>query len=195
MQRTEIVDNAVEKLGVTCLKPAQWRQLGVDMAEGDGSPRSIALVLGSERIRLHDIVGRVTKLNPDNKLDRLLDGDLSTENCSPLNGVTAETIEAELIYARYLERQTKDAASLRQDEKVTLHPSLWPCHDSVWARALKIEVREKLDCTRPPTLGAASRIVGMTPAALVSLRLATLRAHSEARESTVTCNIGPEILH
>ena len=43
------------------------------------------------------------------------------------------------------------------------------------------EVREKLDMRRPRTLGAAGRIVGVTPAAMVSLRLAALRARKAPR--------------
>ena len=96
-------------------------------------------------------------------------------------GLTAETVEAECTYSRYLARQAKDAYSLRQDEAVELHPSLWPCSTAPWAAALKHEVREKLDMRRPRTLGAAGRIVGVTPAAMVSLRLAALRARKAPR--------------
>ena len=124
-------------------------RLGVKVAEGDGSPRSVASVLGSERgMSLAEMVatcgsevsvsmpsgdgyssddGRTANGGEDPNLVALLDGDPLAEPGRPLAGLTAETVEAEVTYGRYLARQAKDAASLRKDEEVALHPSLWPC--------------------------------------------------------------------
>jgi tRNA U34 5-carboxymethylaminomethyl modifying enzyme MnmG/GidA len=51
------------------------------------------------------------------------------------------------------------------------------------ARALKLEIREKLDAAQPGTLAAAGRLQGVTPAALVMLRL---RAKLESAESAAS---------
>ena len=87
-----------------------------------------------------------------------------------------ETVEAECTYGRYLGKQAKEAAALRRVDAVALPPHLWPCAAAPWAVALKHEVREKLHEMQPASLGAARRIRGVTPAALVALRLQALRS-------------------
>ncbi len=77
----------------------------------------------------------------------------------------AEQMEIESRYAGYLERQTADIAALRRDEALRLPPDL----DYGRVGGLSNEVREKLDRARPASLGAASRIPGVTPAAVTAL--------------------------
>ena len=83
----------------------------------------------------------------------------------------------ECKYKKYIEAQAEEIRALQADSAVPLPPTLWPCIDADWARGLKLEVREKLDSGRPATLGDASRLEGVTPAALVAVRL---RARTEA---------------
>ncbi len=82
-----------------------------------------------------------------------------------LRADVAEQIEIEARYAGYLERQEADIRAFRRDETLALAPDL----DYRAITSLSNEVREKLDTTRPATLGAAARIPGMTPAAIVTL--------------------------
>jgi len=82
----------------------------------------------------------------------------------------AEQIEIEAKYAVYLDRQEADIASLRKDDAVALPHDL----DYRLVDGLSNEIREKLLAVRPATLGQASRIEGMTPAAL-TLILAALK--------------------
>jgi tRNA uridine 5-carboxymethylaminomethyl modification enzyme len=77
----------------------------------------------------------------------------------------AEQIEIDALYAKYLERQEADIKAYRRDEALGLPADL--DYDSVGS--LSTEVREKLAAARPATLGAASRISGVTPAALLAL--------------------------
>ncbi|MGB8275573.1 MAG: tRNA uridine-5-carboxymethylaminomethyl(34) synthesis enzyme MnmG [Alphaproteobacteria bacterium] len=77
----------------------------------------------------------------------------------------AEQVEIDGRYAAYLARQEADIAAFRQDEALRLTPGL----DYGGVGGLSAELREKLETARPETLGAASRIPGMTPAALVLL--------------------------
>ena len=73
-----------------------------------------------------------------------------------------EALEAEALYAGYLQRQDADAAALRKEEKLQLPFGL----NYGDMPSLSAELRSKLERVRPATLGQASRIDGMTPAAL-----------------------------
>ena len=73
-----------------------------------------------------------------------------------------EALEAEALYAGYIERQDADIAALRKEDQLALPSSL----DYASMPSLSAELRQKLMKVRPATLGQASRIDGMTPAAL-----------------------------
>ena len=77
----------------------------------------------------------------------------------------AEQLEIDARYAGYLERQQRDIASFRRDESLLLPSEL----DYGTVGSLSREIRDKLATARPATLGAAARISGVTPAALVAL--------------------------
>jgi tRNA uridine 5-carboxymethylaminomethyl modification enzyme len=70
-------------------------------------------------------------------------------------------------YAPYLERQAAEVAQLRSNDKVRLGADL----DFQAIPGLSNEMVEKLQAVRPETLGAASRIRGITPAALSAILL------------------------
>ncbi len=74
-------------------------------------------------------------------------------------------METEARYAGYLARQEADIRAFRRDEALALPVEL----DFGRIGGLTTELREKLAAARPATLGAASRIPGMTPAALTAL--------------------------
>jgi tRNA uridine 5-carboxymethylaminomethyl modification enzyme len=74
-------------------------------------------------------------------------------------------------YAPYLERQEAEVAQLRANDAVRLAPDL---HYGA-IPGLSNEMVERLSASRPPTLGAASRIRGITPAALSAILLHTRR--------------------
>jgi len=77
----------------------------------------------------------------------------------------AEQLEIDARYSGYLDRQARDIAAFRRDEALTLPDAL----DYGAVGGLSAEVQGKLAAARPATLGAASRISGVTPAALVAL--------------------------
>ncbi len=76
-----------------------------------------------------------------------------------------EALEADALYAGYMDRQTTEIASLRREEESLLPADL----DYFIVPSLSIELRQKLNKTRPLTLAQASRIEGMTPAGLACL--------------------------
>ena len=64
-----------------------------------------------------------------------------------------------------MDRQDSDIHSFRKDEGLLLAPDL----DYKKIGSLSNEIRQKLESARPTTLGAASRIPGITPASLVAI--------------------------
>ena len=88
-----------------------------------------------------------------------------------------ETVETDARYAVYLDRQASDVAALKRDEGVALPADL----DYLALPGLSMELRQKLAAVRPATLGQASRLEGMTPAALT---LVLSRAKGGRRERT-----------
>ena len=82
----------------------------------------------------------------------------------------AEQVEISVKYAGYIDRQRHEIARLAAQEALAIPPAL----DYASVRGLSTEVRQKLAAQRPETLGQASRISGVTPAA-ISLLLVHLR--------------------
>jgi tRNA uridine 5-carboxymethylaminomethyl modification enzyme len=92
----------------------------------------------------------------------------------------AEQLEIDARYAGYLERQEKDIAAFRRDEELLLPPDL----DYAAVGSLSREIRDKLTLARPATLGAAARISGVTPAALVALLKHVKRRSTSPRDGS-----------
>jgi tRNA uridine 5-carboxymethylaminomethyl modification enzyme len=87
----------------------------------------------------------------------------------------ARAVETEIKFAGYLEQQKKSIAKLKAAEEVLI-PN-WLDYSAI--SGLSREMREKLERVGPMTIGQASRISGVTPAALglvhVSIRLQAAR--------------------
>lgn len=87
----------------------------------------------------------------------------------PEIAVIAPDIRAQLEidgrYAGYLQRQEADIAAFRRDENLVLPENL----DVNAIGGLSTEVRTILKTARPTTIGAAARLSGVTPAAVVAL--------------------------
>lgn len=77
----------------------------------------------------------------------------------------SEQLEIDALYAGYLVRQEADVSAYRRDEALPLPENL----DYQAIGGLSTEVCEKLRVSQPATLGAASRISGVTPAAIVAI--------------------------
>ncbi len=69
------------------------------------------------------------------------------------------------LYNSYLKRQERDLEIFRRDENVKLPLDL----DYSKIESLSLEVREKLNKFRPATISAASKIQGITPAAIMAV--------------------------
>jgi tRNA uridine 5-carboxymethylaminomethyl modification enzyme len=88
-------------------------------------------------------------------------------------------LEADAKYSVYLERQDEDAARFRRGETIEIPPDL----DYDRISGLSNELREKFRIVRPSSVGQASRIEGMTPAALA---LVAAHARRAPRRKTAT---------
>ncbi|MBO0739406.1 MAG: tRNA uridine-5-carboxymethylaminomethyl(34) synthesis enzyme MnmG, partial [Alphaproteobacteria bacterium] len=143
--KTAALSRARRRLGELRMTPPALQRHGVAVNE-DGIPRSAAELLaypGIDLARLAAIWPELAAVAPE----------------------IAEQLEIDARYAGYLERQQRDIAAFRRDEALLLPPNL----DYAAVGSLSREICDKLMAARPATLGAAARISGVTPAALVAL--------------------------
>ena len=79
----------------------------------------------------------------------------------------AKQVEIEVKYEGYIKRQNQEVEKFKEIEKITIPPDF----DFTSIPGLSKEVREKLSLIRPLSLGQASRISGITPAAISILMI------------------------
>ena len=91
----------------------------------------------------------------------------------------AEQIEVQAKYSGYIKRQEEEVERNRQHEQTLMPKDM----DYVKVRGLSTEVIEKLSKYRPINLGQASRIQGITPAAISLLRV-YLKKRSSSLQQT-----------
>jgi tRNA uridine 5-carboxymethylaminomethyl modification enzyme len=73
-----------------------------------------------------------------------------------------EQLEIQAQYQGYIDRQNEEVERHRDQEELRLPQEL----DYMQLTGLSIEVRQRLNQHRPETLGQASRLQGITPAAI-----------------------------
>jgi len=107
----------------------------------------------------------------------LVDGQETALKRSTLRN-EARAVETGIKFAGYLDQQTRSIAKLKAAESVLI--PAWLEYGAI--SGLSREMREKLERVRPATIGQASRIPGVTPAALglvhVSIRIQSAKRAS-----------------
>ena len=98
----------------------------------------------------------------------------------PAPDEVAEQVEIQVKYQGYIERQAEENARRDQIEHIALPADL----DYASVPGLSKEVQQKLGQHRPETLGQASRLSGMTPAAVSLLLVYLKRAGNDARKTS-----------
>jgi tRNA uridine 5-carboxymethylaminomethyl modification enzyme len=167
-------DNADQRLtgrglGIGCIGVARQAHHAAKLAALDGARVLVtALTLSPNEAGKHGL-----SVNRDgvrrSGFDLLSYPDITwnalSEIWPQLRGVSdaiAEQIEIDAKYAVYLDRQKRDVQSFRREEDTIIPSEL----DYGAMRGLSNELRARLSLVKPATLGQASRIEGMTPAAL-----------------------------
>ncbi len=142
MEALEAGRNVLEACTFT---PVELREAGLAVGK-DGKRRNAFQILSFPGVTT-DIV---RKLNPQ------------IEN---LEEDVLQQLGREALYASYLERQKRDAEALEREESVQIPENL----DYGAIEGLSGELKAKLSAMRPTNLAQASRIEGMTPAAIIVL--------------------------
>ncbi len=86
----------------------------------------------------------------------------------PVAETVARQVEIEIKYEGYINRQLKEIEKFKDLEQIKI-PEIFEFSD---VHGLSNEIKEKLTTVKPSTLGQASRIDGMTPAAISVLLIA-----------------------
>jgi len=136
--------------------PSALRKAGFQVKQ-DGVPRSAFELLGTPGVETAAIQAQWPELRAWDE-------------------VTVARLAIDAQYAAYLDRQDSDIRAFQRDEALGLPTDL----DYWQIPSLSTEIRERLDAARPATLGAAARLPGVTPAAVVALLRYVRRAGGKA---------------
>lgn len=158
-RRREAIARELERLKSTWVSPRIIAEAEAQRVLGKGIEREYAL---TDLLRRPDV--SYTQLMSLTGIDGRRFDDPS------LDPTVAEQVEIQVKYAGYIDRQAKEVERHDHYENLKLPEGL----DYLTVKALSIEVRQKLAKHRPETLGQASRIAGVTPAA-ISLLLVHLK--------------------
>ncbi len=143
-QRTEERARARQSLSHT-MTAHDIEQAGIRVAQ-DGSRRSIYEWLRMPNIAINQLAPDVCRMASDSVIEELVE---------------------DARYAPYLERQADEIIRMRQEEAVPLPVAL----DYAAIPGLSNEMVDRLSIAKPASLGAASRIRGVTPAAISAIYL------------------------
>lgn len=158
-----------------CLEAERQRLSDIWVTPGNALGRKVETTHGisvTKEVRALDLLKR-----PEVDYQRLVE----IEGIGP--GVNDEQIsqqlEIQIRYSGYLGRQQEDIDQRRRHETMAIGDDF----DFAGVRGLSAEVREKLQNVRPDTIGQASRVPGVTPAA-ISLLLVHLKKSRKTRVQT-----------
>jgi tRNA uridine 5-carboxymethylaminomethyl modification enzyme len=129
-----------------------------------------AQLLKRPEVQIEQVLKALTpELSSDPLLRDLVE--IGGERLAAIPRNEARAVETEVKFAGYLEQQKKAIQKLKEAESV--HIPAWLNYTTI--SGLSREMQEKLGRVRPQTIGQASRIPGVTPAALglvhVSIRI------------------------
>lgn len=164
--KREAIEQEQQRLRDTWIRPA--------MLEGIDSEALLGQTLNKEA-RLAELLRR-----PDVTYAKL--ASLPGAGEAVRDAAVAEQVEIQAKYAGYIERQRDEISRQQRQEGMPLPDDL----DYSLVSGLSSEVRQKLATHRPATVGQASRISGVTPAAisllLVHLKKRRLLAQQTAKQ-------------
>lgn len=158
-QRQEAIARELERLKSTWVNPRIIAAEEAERVVGKALEREYALtdLLRRPNVSYAQLISMTT-----------IDGRRFDE-ASVASDIAAQ-VEIQVKYAGYIDRQAKEVERHEHYEHLRLPAEI----DYLAVQALSFEVRQKLNQFRPETLGQASRIAGVTPAA-ISLLLVHLK--------------------
>ena len=127
-------------------------------------------VLGDTLKREHNLYDLLVRPNVSYSALMTLDDQAPVD----IEPQVAAQLEIQARYGGYINRQREEVARLRKQETTRLPDDI----DYAQVPGLSNEARQKLGDQRPDTIGQASRIPGLTPAA-ISLLLVHLKSASK----------------
>jgi len=158
-KKQQQVDNEIKRL--------QTSRIGPDAISEQEAVRVLGKPL-NKGTSLYDMLRR-----PEVSYDSLTSLDVAGEKLT--DPVAAEQVEIQTKYAGYIKRQLEEIEKHKRYENKPIPQDF----DYMKISSLSSEVREKLHKNQPQTIGQASRIPGVTPAA-ISLLLVFLKTHKSA---------------
>ncbi|WP_455198702.1 tRNA uridine-5-carboxymethylaminomethyl(34) synthesis enzyme MnmG [Kaarinaea lacus] len=145
-QKREAIEQESQRLRETWCRPGMM---------GDTETESVLGQPLSKEARFSELLKR-----PDVTYARLMT--LPHAGVGVSDPVVAEQVEIQAKYAGYIERQRDEIQRHQRQENTPLPEDM----DYQQVRGLSTEVCQKLESFRPATIGQASRISGVTPAAI-----------------------------
>jgi len=168
-RKRDIIEQEVQRL------KSSWVHPGVIQAH------EAARVLGKELEREYTLADLLRRPNVSYaQLMSLRDSQDNPVGEGLAPGVEAEQVETQIKYEGYINRQVEDVQRQKQQELQTIPADL----DYDALTSLSFEVRQKLKNHRPETIGAASRISGITPAAISTLLVVLKKGTNKPRAKT-----------
>lgn len=161
-EKREAVEREIQRLKTTWYTPQK-------LAE-DEQIRVFGQKLSREA-NLHDLLRRP---NLDYAALMTLEGAMPSER---LAAEVVEQVEIQVKYQGYIDRQNEEIDSRRDIETLKLPDDI----DYGKVKGLSAEVQQKLNQHKPETVGQASRISGVTPAAVALLMVHLKRGFKDAR--------------
>ena len=161
-EKREAIEREIQRLKTTWYTPQK-------LAE-DEQIRVFGQKLSREA-NLHDLLRRP---NLDYAALMTLEGARSSEN---LSIEVIEQVEIQVKYQGYIDRQNEEIDSRRDIETLKLPNDI----DYSKVKGLSAEVQQKLNQHKPETVGQASRISGVTPAAVALLMVHLKRGFKGAK--------------
>ena len=167
-RKTERVQRALEMLKDTWVNPKIIAAAEAERVLGTSIEREYPLrsLLARPNVRMSDLATL-----------RRTDGTLAAD-FSELNEAEKAQVEVEVKYAGYVERQKDEIEKALANETLAIPDAM--DYDAV--TGLSFEVRQKLKAARPETLGQASRVSGVTPAAVALLLVHLKRRYYYQRD-------------
>ncbi len=157
-EKVKKLDQAKSRLKEQSFTPKEVRAAGINVNQ-DGNRRDGMAILAFPDVSFQDLIPLLPDLEQVEDEIRL-------------------QVERDALYANYIARQQRDVEAMKRDESYEIPRDF----DYFGMDGLSSEMKQKLSSARPENIAQASRVEGVTPAAL-ALVLAKLRRGLKARKA------------